>query len=71
MSKLNDSLTPLMAIKRYCFNCNGDCHPRNCADVNCQLYPFRLGKNSLQPKKPMSDARKEQLLKNLQKRWSK
>ena len=39
--------------------------------TNCALYPFRLGKNTLLPKRPISDKRRAILLKNTQKRWSK
>ena len=63
--------TPLKAIKEKCIDCCGDDHPKYCVCTNCSLYPFRLGKNTLLPKRPISDKRRAILLKNAQKRWEK
>ena len=63
--------TPLKAIKARCIDCCGDDHPRKCVCTNCALYPFRLGKNTLLPRKRVSDSQREILLKNIQKRWEK
>jgi len=63
--------TPLKAIKARCLDCCGDDHPRKCACINCALYPFRLGKNTLLPKRTISDSHRASLYKNIQKRWEK
>ena len=63
--------TPLKAIKIKCIDCCGDDHPRKCVCTNCALYPFRLGKNTLLPKRTISDSHRAVLKKNMQKRWEK
>ncbi len=63
--------TPLKAIKARCLDCCGDDHPRKCVCINCPLYPFRLGKNTLLPKRQISDSHRASLMKNIQKRWEK
>ena len=73
MSKKEAAMTntPLKAIKAKCIDCCGDDHPRWCVCDDCPLYPFRLGKNTLLPKRTISDAHRESLLQNIQKRWEK
>lgn len=41
------SLTPLKAIKKYCFDCSGNSHNavKFCHIDDCPLHPFRFGKN--------------------------
>ena len=41
-------LTPLQAIKAWCFECSGhqSKERRLCPRKDCFLYPFRFGKNS-------------------------
>ena len=40
-----ETLTPLKAIKKYCFECSGEnrAQVRGCSALGCPLYPFRLG----------------------------
>ena len=59
--------TPLKAIKLYCIECCGDDYPRKCVCLGCPLYPFRLGKNTLNPKRTITDEQRAFLIKNLQK----
>lgn len=40
-------MSPLQAIKKFCYECSGENHKEvtKCAAVNCALYQFRKGKN--------------------------
>jgi len=40
-------LSPLKAIKAHCLECTGYEYQetKNCTDLKCPLYPYRLGKN--------------------------
>jgi len=40
-------LSPLKAVKSHCLECTGYEYQetKNCTDLKCPLYPYRLGKN--------------------------
>jgi len=40
-------LTPVKAIRHFCISCSGHStlEVRLCPAQNCELYPYRLGKN--------------------------
>ena len=65
---MSDKLTPIKAIKNFCFECSGEQlkEVKKCTDLNCPLYPFRLGKNpyakrnyTLEQRKAMSERMKK------------
>ena len=39
--------SPLKAIRKHCLSCSGDAPTfvRECTFLDCDLYPFRMGKN--------------------------
>lgn len=46
MGKRVQGLRPLQVIKEHCIACGGhEEHPRDCKVTECELFPFRLGKN--------------------------
>lgn len=55
MSKKNPN-SPLQRIKKYCLGCAGTAHEvRICPVENCPLWPMRFGRNSLAPKREMTE----------------
>ena len=57
--------TRLQAIKERCKDCAFEGNVKACKFTVCPLYSFRLGKNQNLPKRPISQERKNVLLKNL------
>lgn len=52
---------PVKVIKEYCTDCCGGSFSevKMCPCPNCQLYPFRLGKNPYRTKREMTEEQKE------------
>ena len=44
---MSKSLSPVKAIKKFCYECAGESakERKMCEMTDCPLYPFRLGKN--------------------------
>ena len=48
--------SPLQRIRQYCLECCGSAHEvKLCPVEKCHLYPMRFGRNSLAPKREMSE----------------
>ena len=48
--------SPLQRIRQYCLECCGSAHEvKLCPVEKCPLYPMRFGRNSLAPKREMSE----------------
>ena len=47
-------MTPLKAIKKYCYECSGEnrAQVKGCNALSCYLYPYRMGHGN---KREMSD----------------
>lgn len=55
MSKKNPN-SPLQRIKQYCLGCAGTAHEvKLCPVEDCPLWPMRFGRNSLAPKREMTE----------------
>ena len=61
--------SPLKAIRAYCLGCGGDSahEVKLCPCKDCELYPFRFGKNPYFKRTPMSEERKKEVAENLRK----
>lgn len=48
---------PLSAIKNFCFHCQGESYAevKKCCGWNCDLYPYREGKNPYRKKKEYTE----------------
>lgn len=42
-----NKLTPVKAIRKFCIRCQSESLKgvRFCDDIDCELYPYRMGKN--------------------------
>ena len=38
-------MTAIQAIRAYCIGCEDKSEVKNCPVTDCELYPFRMGKN--------------------------
>lgn len=50
--------TPLEAIKHFCYECQGGesyAIVKDCTGWNCDLYPYRFGKNPYRKKKEYTE----------------
>lgn len=50
-------MTPLKAIKQFCYECSGDSYyeAKACTAPHCPLYPFRLGHDTTKTTRKMTD----------------
>ena len=53
----NKIVSPLKAIKVYCYRCSGDSHAevKRCTGEDCPLFMFRMGKNPYRKKKVLTE----------------
>lgn len=59
-------LSPLQSIRKYCVNIGSPNEVRNCTFINCELYPFRFGKNpNLKGKRGRSSEHMQRIRKKL------
>ena len=62
--------SPMKAIKLFCRDqcCNNDMDSwKNCTITDCQLHPFREGKNPFRKKREMTDEQRQAIAERLQK----
>lgn len=62
--------SPLKAIKLHCRSlcCCDDMDAwKNCTITECQLYPFRMGKNPFRKQKEMTEEKRRAIAERLQK----
>lgn len=62
--------SPLKAIKQYCRTqccCDDMDSWKNCQIEDCQLHPFRLGKNPFRKKRKMTDEQRKKIANRLAK----
>lgn len=54
---------PLRAIRAKCLDCSGGSwtEVRNCPSQECELWPFRMGKNPFRKRKKLSEAHLQKL----------
>ena len=58
--------TPLDAIKEFCKKCIGGArYVDRCTGTNCDIYPYRKGKNPFRKKRKLTDEQREQLAERL------
>ena len=62
-------LSPLKAIRLKCLDCSGDSpnEVKLCPVTDCELYPFRLGKNP--NRKPPTDEQREKMRERFKNRF--
>ena len=60
---------PIKAIRQHCLGCsNGSMDEvANCRVVNCEIYPFRFGKNPYREKRVLTEAQKKAVADRLKK----
>lgn len=60
-------ITQLQAIKRHCLDCMfGDKKEvAACEEMDCNLHPFRMGKNPFHPKRDLTDEEKKEMVERL------
>lgn len=63
------SKSPLKTIKEYCINCCGGSiyEVKNCPATQCELYPFRLGKNPYSTPRVMTEEQRKEASERLRK----
>lgn len=63
-------ITPLQAIKKHCLDCRFGSRKEvvSCEDEDCNLYPFRLGKNPFHPNSTLSEEDKKKMVERLRRR---
>lgn len=62
--------SPMKAIKLFCRSqccCDDMDNWKNCNITDCQLYPFRLGKNPFRKKRKLTDKQRQAIADRLQK----
>lgn len=60
--------SPLQRIRQYCLECCGSAYEVNlCPVEKCPLWPMRFGRNSLAPKREMSDEQRAAAAERLRK----
>ena len=58
--------TPIGAIKEFCKKCIGGAHyVDGCTDINCDIFPYRKGKNPFRKKRKLTDEQRKQLSERL------
>lgn len=64
---MGQKITPLQAIKKHCLDCSFGSRKEvvACEDEDCNLYPFRLGKNPFHPNCALSDEEKRKMAEHL------
>ena len=52
---------PVKAIRKFCLECCGGSsnEVKFCSSINCNLYPFRFGKNPYRAKRELTEEQKE------------
>jgi hypothetical protein len=63
------TISPLKAIRLNCLSCSGDSfnEVKQCPIKDCQLYPFRFGKNP--HRKPISEEERQKRSERLKHRF--
>ena len=61
--------SPIKAIRAYCLGCVGGSsnEVKLCPCTQCELHPFRFGKNPYSNRKPLTEEQKKARAENLQK----
>lgn len=63
---MSNKITPLQAIKRHCLDCLGNRKEvMACDDEDCNLYPFRMGKNPFRAKREYTEEQKKEMVERL------
>lgn len=64
---MSEKITPLQAIKKHCLDCHFGSRKEvaACEDEDCNLYPFRMGKNPFHPNCALSDEEKIKMVEHL------
>lgn len=64
---MSDKITPLQAIKAHCLDCRFGIRKEvaACEDEDCNLYPFRLGKNPFRAKRELTEEEKKEMVERL------
>lgn len=64
---MNGKITPLQAIKKHCLDCRFGNRKEvvACEDEDCNLYPFRLGKNPFHLNRELSEKEKKEMVERL------
>lgn len=64
---MSEKITPLQAIKKHCLDCRFGSRKEvvSCEDEDCNLYPFRLGKNPFHAKRELTDEEKREMVERL------
>lgn len=67
---MSKKITPLQAIKRHCLDCRFGNRKEvvSCEDEDCNLYPFRFGKNPFRAKRELSEEEKKEMVERLRRR---
>ena len=62
-----DLKNPVKAIRQYCINCSGGFQNevKICPIKNCELYPFRMGKNPYRTKRELTAEQREAAISRL------
>ncbi len=58
-------MTPLQAIKLHCAECIGEGTAKICTSKECKLFPFRMGKNTIVPKRVLTEEQRAKLVEQL------
>lgn len=67
---MSEKITPLQAIKNHCLDCCFGSRKEvvACEDDDCNLYPFRLGKNPFHPSRALTEDEKKKMVERLRRR---
>lgn len=67
---MGEKITPLKAIKKHCLDCRFGNRKEvvACDDEDCNLYPFRIGKNPFRGKRELSEEEKKEMVERLRRR---